>query len=189
MTTDSSVPPSKLLDSDAYRCISLTQDGFVSGSSQSYLPSFDSYFYDGVIAVAIGLILASFGWVATQGWTLVTFRLLGHVSFAIRALGYLCTIIAFETVTKLCFVLEDDDDDNREGMPYEQDIVYELKGLCEFGFVVGYLLSHAFFTNLFYKPFDIEFDPSAGFYEAFVVCTFLWALRTKMGDYNRAQRS
>ena len=109
----------------------------------------------GLLAFFVGAILASFGWVANQGWTIVSLLLFGQFTWTLESawkhillciIGALCTAIAFWAVFKMIFpnVLDDDDeegeeeqDDSNKALSYKRDVSNALQDLGVLGFVVG----------------------------------------------------
>ena len=95
----------------------------------------------GLLAFFVGAILASFGWVANQGWTIVSLLLFGQFTWTLESawkhillciFGALCTAIAFWAVFKIIFpnVLDDDDDDEEgEALSYKRDVSNALQDL------------------------------------------------------------
>ena len=167
---------------------------------------------NGLLAFLVGAVLASFGWVANQGWTIVSLLLFGQFTWTFESawkhillciFGALCTAIAFWAVFKLIFpsvLLVDDDDEEDEdennralvsSSSSKRDISNALQDLGELGFVVGYFGSQAFLASVVYKPLiviGIEYtnDVSVSLNCATMVFVLLWMLCTKMRDYNRA---
>ena len=166
----------------------------------------------GLLAFLVGAVLASFGWVANQGWTIVSLLLFGQFTWTFESawkhillciFGALCTAIAFWAVFKLIFpsvlLVDDDDEDEDENnralvsssSSSKRDISNALQDLGELGFVVGYFGSQAFLASVVYKPLiviGIEYtkDVSASLNGVTMVFVLLWMLCTKMRDYNRA---
>ena len=105
----------------------------------------------GLLAFFVGAILASFGWVANQGWTIVSLLLFGQFTWTLESawkhillciFGALCTAIAFWAVFKIIFpnVLDDDDDEedgSNKALSYKRDVSNALQDLGVLGFVVG----------------------------------------------------
>ena len=101
--------------------------------------------YHGLLAFFVGAILASFGWVANQGWTIVSLLLFGQFTWTLESawkhillciFGALCTAIAFWAVFKMIFpnVLDDDDDEEEgEALSYKRDVSNALQDLGELG--------------------------------------------------------
>ena len=180
-----------------------TQQQHATSSSHSTGPH-------GLLAFLVGAVLASFGWVANQGWTIVSLLLFGQFTWTFESawkhillciFGALCTAIAFWAVFKLIFpsvLLVDDDDDEDENnralvssSSSKRDISNALQDLGELGFVVGYFGSQAFLASVVYKPLiviGIEYtnDVSVSLNGVTMVFVLLWMLCTKMRDYNRA---
>ena len=167
----------------------------------------------GLLAFLVGAVLASFGWVANQGWTIVSLLLFGQFTWTFESawkhillciFGALYTAIAFWAVFKLIFpgvLLVDDDDDEEDennralvsSSSSKRDISNALQDLGELGFVVGYFGSQAFLASVVYKPLiviGIEYtnDVSDSLNGATMVFVLLWMLCTKMRDYNRAMK-
>ena len=181
-----------------------TQQQHATSSSHSTGPH-------GLLAFLVGAVLASFGWVANQGWTIVSLLLFGQFTWTFESawkhillciFGALCTAIAFWAVFKLIFpsvlLVDDDDDDEDENnralvssSSSKRDISNALQDLGELGFVVGYFGSQAFLASVVYKPLiviGIEYtnDVSVSLNGVTMVFVLLWMLCTKMRDYNRA---
>ena len=162
----------------------------------------------GLLAFLVSAVLASFGWVANQGWTIVSLLLFGQFTWTFESAWKhillcifvaLCTAIAFWAVFKLIFpsvLLVDDEEDEKNralvsSSSSKRDISNALQDLGELGFVVGYFGSQAFLASVVYKPLiviGIEYtnDVSVSLNCATMVFVLLWMLCTKMRDYNRA---
>ena len=99
--------------------ITSTNTMLTSTNDNDILPTSSS---NGLLAFFVGAILASFGWVANQGWTIVSLLLFGQFTWTLESawkhillciFGALCTAIAFWAVFKMIFpnVLDDDGDE------------------------------------------------------------------------------
>ena len=162
----------------------------------------------GLLAFLVGVVLASFGWIANQGWTIVSLILFGQFTWTFASawkhillctFGALCTAIAFWAVFKLIFpsalLVDDNEEDERATLlvssSSKRDVSNALQDLGELGFVVGYFGSQAFLASIVYKPLSvigIEYtnDVSVSLNGATMVFVMLWMLCTKMRDYDRA---
>ena len=114
-----------------------TQTTQTSSSSSSH----------GLLAFFVGAILASFGWVANQGWTIVSLLLFGQFTWTLESawkhillciFGAPCTAIAFWAVFKMIFPnVLDDDEEEKEGdgsnkaLSYKRDVSNALQDLGE----------------------------------------------------------
>ena len=161
----------------------------------------------GLLAFIVGIVLASIGWVANQGWTVVSLLLFGEFSWSSIAttlphillcvFGALVTAIAFWTAFQRIFshvVFDEDDDEEHSNISvlqsYKRDMSYALQDLGILGFVVGNLLCQTFLMTFIYKPLfviGIEYkDVNVAIDGATLVFVLLWMLSTKLRDYNRA---
>ena len=187
-----------------------TQDGISSANDrvQSTAVSTNTSSGQGLLVFIVGIFLASIGWVANQGWTIVSLLLFGEFSWSSIAttlphillcvFGALVTAIAFWTAFQRIFsnVMFDDEDDDEDHsnisvlQSYKRDISYALQDLGILGFVVGNLLCQAFLMTFIYKPLfviGIEYkDVNVAIDGATLVFVLLWMLSTKLRDYNRA---
>ena len=186
-------------DDDTHDRISSTNDGVQS-------PPVSTSSSQGLLAFIVGIFLASIGWVANQGWTVVSLLLFGEFSWSSIAttlphillcvFGALVTAIAFWTAFQRIFshVVFDEDDDEHSSISvlqsYKRDMSYALQDLGLLGFVVGNLLCQAFLMTFIYKPLfviGVEYkDVNVAIDGATVVFVLLWMLSTKLRDYNRA---
>mmetsp|Transcript_13383 Transcript_13383/g.28716 ORF Transcript_13383/g.28716 Transcript_13383/m.28716 type:complete len:229 (+) Transcript_13383:216-902(+) len=158
--------------------------------------------FGGLFAFIVGVILASFAWIANQGWTIASFLLFGQFSWtfasawkhlALCLTGSVCTSIAFWAVFKMIFPEAEEDEDEDSGDPpsYKKDVVDALQDLGELGFVVGYFCSQAFLANLLYNPLievGIQYELSNDLSAATLIIMIVWMFNTKMRDYIRAVR-
>ena len=184
--------------------ISSTNDGVQSSTVSTNTRSSSQ----GLLAFIVGVFLASIGWVANQGWTVVSLLLFGEFSWSSIAttlphillcvFGALVTAIAFWTAFQRIFsnVMFDDEDDDEDHsnisvlQSYKRDISYALQDLGILGFVVGNLLCQTFLMTFIYKPLfviGIEYkDVNVAIDGATLVFVLSWMLSTKLRDYNRA---
>ena len=184
--------------------ISSTNDGVQSSTVSTNTRSSSQ----GLLAFIVGVFLASIGWVANQGWTVVSLLLFGEFSWSSIAttlphillciFGALVTAIAFWTAFQRIFshiVFDEDDDDEKQSsisllQSYKRDMSYALQDLGILGFVVGNLLCQTFLMTFIYKPLfviGIEYkDENVAIDGATVVFVLLWMLSTKLRDYSRA---
>ena len=120
-----------------------TNTMLTSTNDDDILPTSSS---NGLLAFFVGVTLASLGWVANQGWTIVSLLLFGQFTWTLESawkhillciFGALCTAIAFWAVFKMIFpnVLDDEEDDEGEGggddsnkvMSYKRDVSNALQ--------------------------------------------------------------
>ena len=100
----------------------------------------------GLLAFIVGILLASIGWVANQGWTVVSLLLFGEFSWSSIAttlphillcvFGALVTAIAFWTAFQQIFshvVFDEEDDEGNNNtnvlQSYKRDMSYALQDL------------------------------------------------------------
>ena len=188
-------------DYDTQDRISSSNDGVQSSTTATNTSS-----SQGLLAFIVGIFLASIGWVANQGWTIVSLLLFGEFSWSSIAtalphillcvFGALVTAIAFWTAFQRIFshIMFDDDDEEHSNISvlqsYKRDMSYALQDLGILGFVVGNLLCQTFLMTFIYKPLfviGIEYkDENVAIDGATVVFVLLWMLSTKLRDYSRA---
>jgi len=189
-------------DDDTQDRISSSNDGVHSTNTSKNTSS-----SQGLLAFIVGIFLASIGWVANQGWTVVSLLLFGEFSWSSIAttlphillcvFGALVTAIAFWTAFQRIFshiVFDEDDDEEHSSISvlqsHKSDMSYALQDLGILGFVVGNLLCQTFLMTFIYKPLfviGIEYkDVNVAIDGATLVFVLSWMLSTKLRDYNRA---
>jgi len=156
----------------------------------------DNPYFEALTSFSIGFMLGFFGWVANNGWAILSFCLLEPLAWtttsilkhlALAITGSLCSSCAIFTTLESIFGSIEVKERLEQDNPNEADISYQLERICEVGLAAGYLGSQTQLTNLLYKPFHIELNPLPGWYYPVVVCfLFLWMIRTKVEDYMRA---
>lgn len=156
----------------------------------------DNLYFEALTSFSVGFMLGFFGWVANNGWAIISFCLLEPLAWttasilqhlALAITGSLCSSLAIFTTLESIFGSIEDKERLEQDDPNEADITYQLERLCEVGLAVGYLGSQRLLPNLLYKPFHIELNPLPGWYYPVVVCfLFLCMIRTKVEDYERA---
>ena len=175
--------------------IPLEQDHNLKSDSSS--PSIDDNpYFEALTSFCIGFMLGFFGWVANNGWAIISFCLLEPLVWtttsilqhlALAVCGSLCSSIAIFTTLESIFGSIEDKKMLEQDNPKEADISYQLERICEVGLAVGYLGCQALLTNLLYKPLHIELNPLPGWFYPSVVCFFfLWMISTKTDEYKRA---
>jgi len=188
-------------DDDTKERISSSNDGVQTTTATNTSSS------QGLLAFIVGIFLASIGWVANQGWTIVSLLLFGEFSWSSIAttlphillcvFGALVTAIAFWTAFQRIFshiVFDEDDDEEHSSISvlqsHKRDMSYALQDLGILGFVVGNLLCQTFLMTFIYKPLfviGIEYkDVNVAIDGATLVFVLLWMLSTKLRDYSRA---
>jgi len=208
-----------MMDTEDYTAVyiglPLTSDGsfptithFSSGLSPEHgvaAPSSSSSISYGLFAFIVGAVIACFGWVFNQGWSIAALLMFGQFTWTfasawkhvlLTCLGSLSSAIAFWAIFKRIFpsVMADDDNDNDElddeNASHDDDFSDALQDLGELGFIAGYCGSQALFTSMVCNNLDglgITCEPGlsspAGFTLVFVL---LWMLCTKMRDYIKA---
>jgi len=192
-------------DDDTQDRISSSNDGVHSTNTSKNTSS-----SQGLLAFIVGIFLASIGWVANQGWTVVSLLLFGEFSWSSIAttlphillcvFGALVTAIAFWTAFQRIFshvVFDEDDEEGNDNnnnvlQSYKRDMSYALQDLGILGFVVGNLLCQTFLMTFIYKPLfviGIEYkDVNVAIDGATLVFVLLWMLSTKLRDHNRAAK-
>ena len=189
-------------DDDTQDRISSSNDGVQSSPVSTNTSS-----GQGLLAFIVGIFLASIGWVANQGWTIVSLLLFGEFSWSSIAttlphillcvFGALVTAIVFWTAFQRIFshvVFDEDDDEEHSSISvlqsYKRDMSYALQDLGILGFVVGNLLCQTFLMTFIYKPLfviGIEYkDVNVAIDGATLVFVLSWMLSTKLRDYSRA---
>ena len=156
----------------------------------------------GLFAFIVGAVLACFGWMFNQGWSIAALLMFGQFTWTfasawkhvlLTCLGSLLNAIAFWAIFKRIFpsVLADDDDEDDElddgHASHDDDFSDALQDLGELGFIAGYCGSQALFASMVCNNLDelgITCEPGlsspAGFTLVFVL---MWMLCTKMRDY------
>jgi len=208
-----------MMDTEDYTAVyiglPLTSDGsfptithFSSGLSPEHgvaAPSSSSSISYGLFAFIVGAVIACFGWVFNQGWSIAALLMFGQFTWTfasawkhvlLTCLGSLSSAIAFWAIFKRIFpsVMADDDNDNDElddeNASHDDDFSDALQDLGELGFIAGYCGSQALFASMVCNNLDglgITCEPGlsspAGFTLVFVL---LWMLCTKMRDYIKA---
>jgi len=153
-------------------------------------------YFEALTSFCVGFMLGFFGWVANNGWAIISFCLLEPLAWttssilqhlALAITGSLCSSIAIFTTLESIYGSIEDKERLEQDNPNEADISYQLERICEVGLAIGYLGSQSLVANLLYKPFHIELNPLPDWYYPVVVCfLFLWMIRTKVEDYKRA---
>lgn len=212
-----------MMDNEDYSAVYIglppTSDGsfptithFSSGLSPEHgvaAPSPSSSIGYGLFAFIVGAVLACFGWVFNQGWSIAALLMFGQFTWTfasawkhvlLTCLGSLLSAIAFWAIFKRIFpsVMADDDEDNdddddkldNENASHDDDFSDALQDLGELGFIAGYCGSQALFASMVCNNLDglgVTCEPGlcspAGFTLVFVL---LWMLCTKMRDYIKA---
>lgn len=172
-----------------------------TSQDRASFPSSSSSVGYGLFAFIVGAVLACFGWMFNQGWSIAALLMFGQFTWTfasawkhvlLTCLGSLLSAIAFWAIFKRIFpsVLADDDEDDElddEHASHDDDFSDALQDLGELGFIAGYCGSQALFASMVCDNLDelgITCEPGlsspAGFTLVFVL---LWMLCTKMRDY------
>ena len=156
----------------------------------------DNPYFEALTSFSVGFMLGFFGWVANNGWAIISFCLLEPLAWtttsilqhlALAVCGSLCSSVAIFTVFEAIYGNNEYKEMLEQDNPNEADVSYQLERICEVGFAVGYLGSQTLLTNLLYQPFPIKLSRFPDWFYPVVVCfLFLWMIRTKVEDYKRA---
>lgn len=182
----------------------LSPEQYVAAETSQSRASFSSSTGYGLFAFIIGAVLACFGWVFNQGWSIASLLMFGQFTWTLASawkhvlltcFGSLLSAIAFWAVFKRIFpsVLaddnEDDELDNGHAL-HDDDFSDALQDLGELGFIAGYCGSQALFASIVCNNLDelgITCEPGLGSPAGFtLVFVLLWMLCTKMRDYIKA---
>lgn len=175
-----------------------------SSPSKSTPSSFKMSGSYGLLAFVVGVFLGLLGWVANQGWTIVSVLLFGQFDLTLASawkqvllcvFGAFCTGVAYWAVFQKIFrdVVVDEDEESMscEKNNYSKDISDAVQDLGELGFVSGYFGSQVLLTAILYRPLieigiEYEHHSNDALNTATLVFMMMWVLCTKIRDYKRA---
>ena len=125
----------------------------------------DNPYFEALTSFSIGFMLGFFGWIANNGWAIISFCLLEPLAWtttsilkhlALAVCGSICSSVAIFTTLETIYGTNKYKERLEQDDPNEADISYQLERICEVGLAAGYLGSQTLLTNLLYQPFHIE---------------------------------